>query len=169
MIEYRRELFGLRSLWRFHGSAVAKAQVPAIFSTIILIIAIYGFNVDIQENDTIRIIQHPYVIQALVVFVTFMITFRANFAYARVRYDMYDLCVFKLCLRVSCSPVLLFWNSNCLFLTFLLPSFFCTSQVLGGSNRIASHVFQVVRFMCQPCRLSLSVRSFSKGRTAVFW
>ena len=88
MIEYRREqeLFGLRSLWRFHGSAVAKAQVPAMFSTIILIIAIYGFNVDVQENDTIRTIQHPFVIQALVVFVTFMITFRANFAYARVRY-----------------------------------------------------------------------------------
>lgn len=103
MIEYRRELFGLRSLWHFHGSAVAKAQVPAIFSTIILIIAIYGFNVDIQENDTIRIIQHPYVIQALVVFVTFMITFRANFAYARVRYD--DTRAFKPFLGVSRRPV----------------------------------------------------------------
>lgn len=86
MIIYRRELFGLRTLCRFRGSAVAKAQVPALFSTLILILAVYFLDVGVAENDTLRIIQHPYVINVLVVFVTFILTFRANFAYARVRH-----------------------------------------------------------------------------------
>lgn len=85
MIEYRREMFGIRSLARFHGSAVAKAQVPALFSTFILVLAVWFLDVRVAENDTVRIIQHPYVIQILVVFVTFILTFRANFAYGRVR------------------------------------------------------------------------------------
>jgi ABC-type multidrug transport system permease subunit len=84
MIEYGRELFGLRSLGRLHGSAVVRAQVPSIFSSIVLIFSAYFFDIDIQENDEKRLIQHPYVIQLLTVFVTFILAFRANFAYARV-------------------------------------------------------------------------------------
>ena len=84
MIEYRRELFGLYSLGRIHGSAVSKAQVPAIFSTLVLIVVVYGFDLDINDNDSNRVINHPYCIQVLVVFMTFLITFRANFAYQRV-------------------------------------------------------------------------------------
>ena len=84
MIEYGRELFGIRSLGRLHGSAVVRAQVPSIFSTIVLISSAYLFDIRVQENDAKRLIQHPYVIQLLTVFVTFILAFRANFAYGRV-------------------------------------------------------------------------------------
>lgn len=99
MITYRRELFGLRTLGRFHGSAVAKAQVPALFSTLILILAVYFLDVGVGENDTVRIIIHPYVINVLVVFVTFILTFRANFAYARVRLVITCSCTGMMVLR----------------------------------------------------------------------
>jgi predicted membrane chloride channel (bestrophin family) len=95
MIEYGRELFGLRSLGRFHGSAVVKAQVPSLFSTIVLISSAYLFDIQIQENDAKRLIQHPYVIQLLTVFVTFILAFRANFAYGRVSTVLHiSLCQF---------------------------------------------------------------------------
>jgi hypothetical protein len=136
MIEYRRELFGLYSLGRIHGSAVSKAQVPAIFSTLVLIVVVYGFDLDINDNDSNRVINHPYCIQVLVVFMTFLITFRANFAYQRVS------CVVQETGRQAADC-----NYHAIE-TFCSNTSFCGKFsfyiVLGGGNKLTSHVLQMV-------------------------
>ena len=84
MILYSHAAFGLRSLTRVHGSAAGKAFLPAFLSTLILIVTVYVFDLPVEDNSTERVTRHPYAIQALVAFFTFLITFRANFAYHRV-------------------------------------------------------------------------------------
>jgi hypothetical protein len=63
MIEYAHELFGLATLWRIHGSAVSRAIIPALFSTCLLPIGIYAFGNNIEDNDILRVTEHPYVFQ----------------------------------------------------------------------------------------------------------
>lgn len=63
MIEYAHELFGIASLFRIHGSAISRSIIPALFSTSLLIIAVYGFGLPIQDNDIIRVTEHPYAFQ----------------------------------------------------------------------------------------------------------
>jgi hypothetical protein len=82
MIVYHQELFGFHLLTRAHGSAVYKAGLPAAISTSILLIGYYGF--DQPTGDDVTIIQHSYAIGVFIAFFTYLVTFRANFAYGRV-------------------------------------------------------------------------------------
>lgn len=84
MIEYADEVFGLGSLTRVHGSAVARAVIPALVSTLLLVVAVQVFGIPIEENGERRVTEHPYVFQVLIAAITFLITYRANFAYQRV-------------------------------------------------------------------------------------
>jgi hypothetical protein len=49
----------------------------------ILLATVKIMDWDIKNNDTFRVMKDPYVISVLVLFFTFLITFRANFAYGR--------------------------------------------------------------------------------------
>ena len=77
--------FGVRLIFRAHGSAVLKALIPAMASILILygIMHIPGYDIaaDIEEKQ--RMIAHPYAIGALLAAFSFLIVFRANFAYGR--------------------------------------------------------------------------------------
>lgn len=84
MIEYADEVFGLGSLARVHGSAVSRGVIPALLSTSLLVIAVQVFGIPIEENGDRRVTEHPYVFQVLISAITFLITYRANFAYQRV-------------------------------------------------------------------------------------
>mmetsp|Transcript_14379 Transcript_14379/g.21221 ORF Transcript_14379/g.21221 Transcript_14379/m.21221 type:complete len:487 (+) Transcript_14379:113-1573(+) len=78
MIEYGFRVFGFGALGRVQGSAVYRSIIPALLSVTILLVFTYGFD-HTSEDFT----QHPYVYQVLVAAVTFLITFRTNFAYGR--------------------------------------------------------------------------------------
>ena len=62
------------------GSALFKSLSPAILSSIIYII-LYYFS-PLGHNE-IRILLHPYPMGALIAALTFLLSFRANFAYDR--------------------------------------------------------------------------------------
>lgn len=83
MITYQGGTFGFVILFRLHGSAVLKAVIPAVISTMVLVVMTQAANRPIQDNVEKRYIQHPYAVGALIAFFTFLITFRANFAYNR--------------------------------------------------------------------------------------
>jgi hypothetical protein len=81
MIEYGHELFGIASIFRVHGSSVSRGVVPAVFSTMILIVIVYGLHNEIKQPSTLLL--DPYAISILISAITFVITFRANYAYGR--------------------------------------------------------------------------------------
>eukprot|EP00978_Attheya_sp_CCMP212_P001207 scaffold2529_cov57-Attheya_sp.AAC.3 len=85
MIDYNKGWsYGLSILFQLHGSAVLKAFIPALASTGVLIGAGMGNrDVWLNINDENRPVDHPYAIGALISAFTFLITFRANFAYNR--------------------------------------------------------------------------------------
>ena len=112
MIEYGYNVFGIAALGRVQGSALYRGILPALFSVLILLVFVYGFNHTIQENEKISFTQHVYVFQVLVVAVTYSITFRTNFAYG----------------RVSCKNMI-FWILQIQYSHVIL--------VLGGNNSIA--------------------------------
>ena len=66
---------------RFRGSAVAKALSPTVLSTAVMIGIYYGHGADIDVWDSV---EHPYAIGVMMAAFTFLLTFRANFAYNRV-------------------------------------------------------------------------------------
>jgi len=78
MIRYRSDLFGLRTLFIWSGSAVSRALVPALVST--LVAWIYW---EIWKEELQTIILHTYVIAVLIGFFGFLLTTRLNFAYQR--------------------------------------------------------------------------------------
>jgi len=102
----------------FAGSAVWKASLPALFSTLVLLLYLYrdGGDMNIRENEENRLVNRtyfvpeflysveycsrpagisynhtffsiaePYAIGAYIAFFSFLLTFRLNFAYQRVR------------------------------------------------------------------------------------
>ena len=88
MIAYEQMLFGFRDLTRIHGSALYKAAVPAMMSTIFL--AVLDVGVDAPKPLVVDgqlavmpLMGHPYAVGAIVVFFSFLLTFRLNFAYGR--------------------------------------------------------------------------------------
>jgi hypothetical protein len=81
MIVYHHELFGFHLLPRAHGSAVYRAMLPSSISTCVLLIGAYGSGVPPGQSS---IISNPYAVGAFVAFFTYLVTFRANFAYKRV-------------------------------------------------------------------------------------
>jgi predicted membrane chloride channel (bestrophin family) len=78
MIQYEAGPFGLNVLWRLHGSAVFKSIVPAIISTIIYALL---FETTGKEDEILFL--HPYPIIALIAALTFLLSYRATFAYNR--------------------------------------------------------------------------------------
>jgi hypothetical protein len=96
MITYQSHTFGIHLLTRAHGSAVYRAVIPSLFSTSILLIGVYVFENPIDENDVDPLINNPYAIDVFVAFFTFLITFRAKFAYGRVSLTMLEPISFNL-------------------------------------------------------------------------
>lgn len=77
MIVYHSGIFGLRSIFRVHGSPVYKVVIPTASSTGFLLLVHYA-GLDDQKS-----VQHPYIIAAFIGFFSFLLTFRLNFAYQR--------------------------------------------------------------------------------------
>jgi hypothetical protein len=77
MIRYEAGPFGLNILWRLHGSAVFKSCFPALISTVIYIVLF-----DMTKDDD-PLFLHPYPIGALIAALTFLLSYRATFAYNR--------------------------------------------------------------------------------------
>ena len=82
MIIYNESWFGLLTLMRFRGSAVAKALSLTLVSTAAMIAAYYVGGSDLDDYVSV---EHPYAIGVMMAAFTFLLTFRANFAYNRVR------------------------------------------------------------------------------------
>ena len=80
MIKYNSGSYGFSILFRFHGSAVYKSLLPSLISSVIYIILYY--TVDLQEEGN-ELFLHPYPMGALISALTFLLAFRANFAYNR--------------------------------------------------------------------------------------
>lgn len=83
MIAYKSGPFGFRLLLRLQGSAVARALIPSTISTAFLLCAWEIFPQESFGDLEERFIGHPYAIGALLAAFSFIITFRANFAYHR--------------------------------------------------------------------------------------
>lgn len=81
MIVYERGAGGFLDLFRIHGSAGYKALFPALFSTACLAL----FWVFWPQSPVLydRVIIHPYAVAALIGFISYLLTFRLNFAYGR--------------------------------------------------------------------------------------
>lgn len=90
MITYQLHVFGIHLLTRAHGSAAYRAIIPSLVSTSILLIVVYVFESPLDENEVDPVINDPYAIGVFVVFFTFLITFRATFAYGRVSLTMLE-------------------------------------------------------------------------------
>jgi len=86
MIEYHDGgPFGIRLIFRAHGSAVIKAIIPASVSVLVLYGVMHhqGFDIAAPFDEKERLVGHPYAVGALLAAFSFLIVFRANFAYAR--------------------------------------------------------------------------------------
>ena len=81
MIVYHLELFGVHLLPRAHGSAVYRAILPSCISTSILLIGAFGSGVPPGASS---LVSDSYAIGVFIAFFTYLVTFRANFAYKRV-------------------------------------------------------------------------------------
>lgn len=79
MIIYHSGMFGLRNLFRIHGSPVYKVFIPTACSTAFLIVMAHAR----YNNKDEKSVQHPYSIAAFIGFFSFLLTFRLNFAYSR--------------------------------------------------------------------------------------
>lgn len=77
MITYESGTFGLTLLRRTHGSALYKAILPSLIST--LCAGIYN---KYRKSDQ-PVAQHAYTIAVLVIFFSLLLTFRLNYAYQR--------------------------------------------------------------------------------------
>jgi hypothetical protein len=81
MIIYSSDLFGLKQLTIWHGSAVFRAIVPAMFSTGML----FAYGRLWTENDDAADVLHPYVMTVFITSFSFLLAFRLNYSYQRVR------------------------------------------------------------------------------------
>lgn len=78
MIRYRSDLFGLRTLLVWNGSAAFRAVVPASVSTgLVLVYAAYA------QDEIRNIVLNSYTITVLVAFFSYLLTTRLNFSYTR--------------------------------------------------------------------------------------
>jgi len=129
MIVYQRQLFGFDLLFRFHGSALARALVPAITSTVLMLIFYYAFDLDLSESNDWNVNTDPYPLTTLLVAFTFLLTFRATFSYNRVSTS---------CLMPSCQSIPRGRFVSALI--HLMPfSFFPHIAVLGSCHRRSSN------------------------------
>jgi predicted membrane chloride channel (bestrophin family) len=82
MITYPSDVFGLKTLFVWHGSAVFGAFLPASFSTGMLVVYLHFLRDYFEETN---VITHPYAIQVFIVILGFLLVFRLNYSYHRVR------------------------------------------------------------------------------------
>ncbi|KAL7562995.1 hypothetical protein ACA910_018632 [Epithemia clementina (nom. ined.)] len=82
MIEYDGGSFGIKLLFRLHGSAVFKSLTPAAMSSAIFFAILYTTGMK-EEQQEHRILEHPYAIGALIAALSFLLSFRADFSYNR--------------------------------------------------------------------------------------
>ena len=80
MIEYERGPAGINLLFRWHGSALAKAFLPGLLSVGVYLGLHFGYY---GESAGLVYVDHPYAIGVLVSSVAFVIIFRANYGYQR--------------------------------------------------------------------------------------
>ena len=104
MITYQSHLFGLPLLTRAHGSAVYRAVIPSLLSTAILLIGVYVFDNPIDENQVDPVIKQNFAIGAFIGFFTFLVTFRASFAYGRVSLKMIETILKQCATRIRLTP-----------------------------------------------------------------
>jgi hypothetical protein len=78
MIKYTGGAFGFEVLFRLHGSAVFKSLTPALLSCIIYLL-LFEYT-DVEDGE---IFDHPYPMGSLISAFSFLLVFRANFAYHR--------------------------------------------------------------------------------------
>jgi len=78
MIRYKSDLFGLRTLLLWDGSAAFRAIVPALVSTGLVLIYNFYWKQDIQ-----RVVENTYTITVLLAFFSFLLTTRLNYSYER--------------------------------------------------------------------------------------
>jgi len=83
MITYKNSLFGFSLIFHVHGSALWQAMVPALLSTLVLLIIVYTTEAPIENSVDSRLTDHVYTIGAYIAFFSFLLTFRLNFAYQR--------------------------------------------------------------------------------------
>mmetsp|Transcript_10859 Transcript_10859/g.21533 ORF Transcript_10859/g.21533 Transcript_10859/m.21533 type:complete len:507 (+) Transcript_10859:238-1758(+) len=85
MIIYSKNYFGLSLIFRAHGSAVARAVPQTLLSVFIyLLMEAYDPIKSLSaQGEGLEFYDHPYAVGVLVTSCTFLITFRANFAYQR--------------------------------------------------------------------------------------
>ena len=79
MIRYKSDLFGLRTLFMWSGSAASRALIPALVSTLMAFFYWEYWNRDELE----LLIQDSYAIAVMIGFFGFLLTTRLNFAYQR--------------------------------------------------------------------------------------
>ena len=82
MIIYKQGSGLYQTLFRVHGSALYKGIVPALLSTLFLLILEFASDEPNHDIDT-RWFSHPYPIAAMVAFFTFLLTFKCSFSYNR--------------------------------------------------------------------------------------
>ena len=86
MIEYYRGPYGANLLFRWHGSALAKAFIPGLLSVAFYLALHYALEYNYYDTATgeyQNAVNHPYAIGVLVSSVSFLIIFRANYGYQR--------------------------------------------------------------------------------------
>lgn len=89
MIQYYKGALGINLLFRFHGSGLYRAMIPGLLSTCLYLLINLQFrkNQAVTQTNTKEEMEddlsHPYAVGVLVSSVSFLIVFRANFAYQR--------------------------------------------------------------------------------------
>jgi predicted membrane chloride channel (bestrophin family) len=82
MIVYSSDYFGLLTLLSLNGSAAYRAFLPALFSTVMLVVYKFTWG-EGQMGSTFDLTVHPYVITIYVMAFSLVLNFRLNYSYQR--------------------------------------------------------------------------------------
>jgi predicted membrane chloride channel (bestrophin family) len=82
MIVYSSDYFGLLTLLNLNGSAAYRAFLPALFSTMTLVVYKFAWG-EGQMGSTLGLTVHPYVITIYVLAFSLVLNFRLNYSYQR--------------------------------------------------------------------------------------
>ena len=87
MIPYEGGLFNIHLLFRVHGSAVYKAVIPSLLSTILYLLIYFFYpradEISISDTDDQYAFNDPYAIAVFIGIFIFLLTFRVNYSYNR--------------------------------------------------------------------------------------
>jgi predicted membrane chloride channel (bestrophin family) len=82
MIVYSSDYFGLLTLLNLNGSAAYRAFLPALFSTVMLVVYKFTWGGGL-EGSALNLTAHPYVITIYVMAFSLVLNFRLNYSYQR--------------------------------------------------------------------------------------